>query len=87
MPNGIREIDEQRWSNIEQAFYDKDNEVLIKCLLSLDLFPIKDSYAAFQKLDTFLSLQSIIKKAPTVPVHITTHLNGGKLDLPSALKC
>lgn len=46
MPNGIREIDEQRWSNIEQAFYDKDNEVLIKYLLNLDLFPIKDSYAA-----------------------------------------
>lgn len=51
IPNGIREIDGQRWSNIEQAFNEKDNEILIKYLLNLDLFPIKDSYVAFLKRD------------------------------------
>lgn len=49
IPNGVREIDQERWNNIEQAFYEKDDEVLIKYLLNLDLFPIKDSYVAFLK--------------------------------------
>lgn len=51
IPNGIREIDQEQWSNIEQAFYEKDDDVLIKYLLYLDLFPIKDSYVAFLKRD------------------------------------
>ena len=51
IPNGIREIDADRWNNIEQAFNEKDNEILIKYLLNLDLFPIKDSYVAFLKRD------------------------------------
>ncbi|MDE7383516.1 MAG: restriction endonuclease [Treponemataceae bacterium] len=51
IPNGIREIDQDRWSNIEQAFMNKDDNVLIKYLLYLDLFPIKDSYVAFLKRD------------------------------------
>lgn len=49
IPNGIREIDKDRWTSIEQAFNEKDDEVLIKYLLHLDLFPIKDSYVAFLK--------------------------------------
>lgn len=47
IPNGIRNIDKDRWTCIEQAFNEKDDEVLIKYLLHLDLFPIKDSYVAF----------------------------------------
>ncbi len=50
-PNDIREIDPDRWSSIEQAYNEKDNEILIKYLLNLDLFPIKDSYVAFLKRD------------------------------------
>lgn len=42
-----RSIDNERWSFIEQAFEEKDDNVLIKYLLNLDLFPIKDSYIAF----------------------------------------
>lgn len=49
IPNGIRNIDKDRWTSIEQAFNEKDDEVLIKYLLHLDLFPIKDSYVAFLK--------------------------------------
>lgn len=47
--NPPRTIDEQRWSLIEQAFEEKDDNILIKYLLNLNLFPIKDSYIAFLK--------------------------------------
>lgn len=49
IPEGIREIDEERWIGIQEAFNDRDDEILIKYLLQLDLFPIKDSYVAFLK--------------------------------------
>lgn len=52
IPDGIREIDKDRWENIEQAYNQKDDEILIKYLLHLDLFPIKDSYVAFLKRDS-----------------------------------
>lgn len=50
-PEGIREIDTTIWNKVEVAFNQQDNESLIKELLSLDLFPIKDSYIAFLKRD------------------------------------
>lgn len=43
IPEGIRELNTDRWASIEKAFKKKNNEVLIKELLKLDLFPIKDS--------------------------------------------
>ncbi len=51
IPDGIRDVDNNRWVNIEKAFIDKNNEGLIKELLKLDLFPIKDSYIAYLKQD------------------------------------
>jgi len=51
IPEGIREIDKQKWKAIEKAFNDKDKIKLLKLLLSLDLFPIKDSYVAYLKRD------------------------------------
>jgi len=51
IPNGIRDIDDVCWSNIEHAFNEKDNNFLITYLLALDLFPIKDSYVAFLRSD------------------------------------
>ena len=51
IPEGIREIDENRWANIEQAFHQQNNDTLIKELLKLDLFPLKDSYIAYLKQD------------------------------------
>lgn len=51
IPEGIRDIDKGLWTNIEKAFQEKNNEVLIKNLLKLDLFPIKDSYVAYLKRD------------------------------------
>lgn len=51
IPDGIREIDEDLWKNIEQSFIDKDNAGLIENLAKLKLFPIKDSYVAYLKRD------------------------------------
>lgn len=51
IPEGIREINEDIWNNAEKAFHKKDNIFLIKELLKLDLFPLKDSYIAYLKRD------------------------------------
>lgn len=52
IPEGIREIDKQKWKTVERAFNDKNKIELIKSLLSLDLFPIKDSYVAYLRRDS-----------------------------------
>lgn len=46
-----REIDEEKWNRIENSFNNRDNESLMRELLKLDLFPIKDSYVAYLKRD------------------------------------
>ncbi|QLG69938.1 MAG: restriction endonuclease [Candidatus Woesebacteria bacterium] len=51
IPEGIRDIDENIWEEVEQAFKNKDNTGLLKSLLKFDLFPIKDSYVAYLKRD------------------------------------
>ncbi len=52
IPEGIRDIDEGTWSAIEGAFNRNDNQTLMRLLLSLPLFPIKDSYVAYLKRDS-----------------------------------
>ena len=52
IPDGIREIDETVWSKVESAFHKQKNDELLRELLKLDLFPIKDSYIAYLKRDT-----------------------------------
>lgn len=52
IPEGIRDIDEILWKNIEEAFDTRDNIKLINNLLELGLFPIKDSYVAYLKRDS-----------------------------------
>ncbi|MDR2805403.1 MAG: restriction endonuclease [Dysgonamonadaceae bacterium] len=51
IPDGIRDINGEIWSGVEKAFKKKNNEWLIRELLKLDLFPIKDSYIAYLKRD------------------------------------
>ncbi len=51
IPEGIREVNSDKWKAIEKAFKKKDDTELLKLLLSLDLFPIKDSYVAYLKRD------------------------------------
>jgi len=52
IPEGIREINKDVWAEIEKSFKKKDNDLLIRQLLKLDLFPIKDSYIAYLKRDS-----------------------------------
>lgn len=51
IPNGIRNIDKSIWEDIKASFNSQDNIELIKNLLKLDLFPIKDSYVAYLRKD------------------------------------
>jgi len=51
IPEGIREIDKDIWRDIEKAFKRKNNDALLRKLLTLDLFPIKDSYVAYLRRD------------------------------------
>ena len=51
IPDGIREINQTLWNKVEQAFNQKDDIALIKSLLKMDIFPIKDSYVAYLKRD------------------------------------
>ncbi|NLA24438.1 MAG: restriction endonuclease [Bacteroidales bacterium] len=52
IPEGIREINKDIWREVEKSFKNKDNDLLIRELLKLDLFPIKDSYIAYLKRDS-----------------------------------
>ncbi|MCD4733645.1 restriction endonuclease [bacterium] len=51
IPEGIREISESIWTEVENRFEKKDNTGLIKALLKLNLFPIKNSYVAYLRED------------------------------------
>lgn len=51
IPEGIRDIDKPKWKAIEKAYNEKNKLELLNILLSLDLFPIKDSYVAYLKRD------------------------------------
>lgn len=51
IPEGIRDIDLQLWSKVENAFQKNNNLDLLQTLLKFDLFPIKDSYVAYLKRD------------------------------------
>jgi len=52
IPDGIREIDEGKWNQIEKAYNEQNKKELLKLLLSLELFPIKDSYVSYLKRDS-----------------------------------
>lgn len=51
IPEACRDIDRAKWKAVERAFNAQDNEALIRSLLKLDLFPIKDSYVAYLRKD------------------------------------
>jgi len=59
IPDGIREINDEIWGSVEKAFNKKNNDLLIRELLKLGLFPIKDSYIAYLKRD-----KSVIERNP-----------------------
>lgn len=51
IPEGIRDIDKAIWDDVESAFRKNDKPELLRNLLKLKLFPIKDSYVAFLRRD------------------------------------
>lgn len=51
IPEDCREIDKGVWEKIKNSFENRDNEKIIRELLKLELFPIKDSYVAYLKRD------------------------------------
>ena len=62
IPGGRRIIDNNTWSEIKDSFEKRNNLELIKSLLNLELFPIKDSYVAFLKRDK----NSILRNPGTI---------------------
>jgi hypothetical protein len=52
IPDGIRDIDEEKWYHVKESFNAHDNISLITHLLYMDIFPIKDSYVAYLKRDS-----------------------------------
>lgn len=63
IPDGIRTINEELWQEVEMAFEEQNNVELVKKLLKLDLFPIKDSYIAYLKRD-----KTAIERNPKKPI-------------------
>lgn len=51
IPEGIRELNVEYWEDVKNAFEKRDNNALLKNLVRLNLFPIKDSYVAYLKRD------------------------------------
>ncbi len=51
IPEGIRELNTELWKDVEKSFEGRNNIMLLKNLLKLNLFPIKDSYVAYLKRD------------------------------------
>ena len=51
IPEGIREIDPIKCKAIEDAYVEDNKIELLKLLLPMDIFPIKDSYVAYLRRD------------------------------------
>ena len=49
--NERREIDENKWKKVKNAFENRKNVDLVQSLCGLEKFPIKDSYVAYLKRD------------------------------------
>lgn len=58
-PEGIRTLNSDKWKEVKTAFETHDNAALLRSLLDLELFPIKDSYIAYLRRD-----KSAIAKNP-----------------------
>jgi hypothetical protein len=75
IPEGIRDINNESWKEVEQAFKKRDNIALLKNLLKFDLFPIKDSYVAYLKRD-----KSALERNPATAARLSGRLYEMGLD-------
>lgn len=51
IPEDCRDVNDALWNEITTAFQNRNNTELIKELLKLKLFPVKDSYVAYLRRD------------------------------------
>ena len=75
IPEGIREINDREWTEVEKSFQAGDNAGLIRALLRMKLFPIKDSYVAYLRRD-----KSAIERNPKTVNRIAGRLYEMGLD-------
>ena len=75
IPDGIRELNGDLWKDVEKAFNKKDNTALLKNLVKLDLFPIKDSYIAYLRRD-----KTALKRNPATAARLSGRLYEMGLD-------
>ncbi len=75
IPDGIRELNSDLWKDVEKAFGKKDNTALLKNLVKLDLFPIKDSYIAYLRRD-----KSALERNPATAARLAGRLYEMGLD-------
>lgn len=69
VPDGIREINNDLWKNVEEAFKKRNNTLLLENLLKFNLFPIKDSYIAYLKRD-----KGALKRNPATAARLSGRL-------------
>tara|TARA_Y100000310_G_scaffold288684_2_gene314559 strand:- start:7097 stop:7894 length:798 start_codon:yes stop_codon:yes gene_type:complete len=69
IPEGLRDIDNNKWDKVEKSFEAKNDTDLLNSLLDLELFPIKDSYIAYMKRD-----RGSISRNPKTVQRITSSL-------------
>lgn len=50
-PDLVRELNKDDWKRVEQAFGNRNDVELVRSLLALGLFPIKDSYIPYLRRD------------------------------------
>ncbi len=75
IPEGVRELDPVLWQGVEKAFEARDNTALIKSLLKLNLFPVKDSYVAYLRKD-----KSALERNPATSARLSGRLYEMGLD-------
>ena len=75
IPDGIRELNVEHWKNVKKAFEKRDNTALLKNLVKLNLFPIKDSYVAYLKRD-----KTALERNPATAVRLSGRLYEMGLD-------
>lgn len=71
IPEGIRDIDEDKWNAFEYYFDKRDSLNMVDTLLDFGLFPLKDSYVAYLRHD-----RSALKRNPNTVARLAGRIYG-----------
>ena len=74
LDNGVRELDAITKGKLKTAFEKKDDALLFKALLTLNKFPIKDSYIPFFTRCKSNEVNLLIKSNPTIVSRIANRI-------------